>query len=56
MIDAHDTFVRSLEQAPAELIAVHQKRPSDELARMIRQLELEIADLRPGADKAPEAG
>jgi hypothetical protein len=39
---------RSLEQALADLNASYQTRPSAELARMIRQLEFEIAD-RKGA-------
>jgi hypothetical protein len=40
--------IRSLEQALADLVAKHEKRPTAELARMIRQLELEIAE-RKGA-------
>jgi hypothetical protein len=36
--------MRSLEQALADLVAKHRKNPSPELARMIRQLEIEIAE------------
>jgi hypothetical protein len=36
--------MRSLEQALADLLAKQQKNPSPELARMIRQLEIEIAE------------
>ena len=39
-----DEPVRSLEQALADLMAKHEKRPTAGLARMIRQLELEIAE------------
>jgi hypothetical protein len=35
---------RSLEQALTDLVAKHEKRPTAELARMIRQLEAEIAE------------
>jgi hypothetical protein len=35
---------RSLEQALADLNTKYQGRPSAELARMIRQLEVEIAN------------
>jgi len=34
---------RSIEQARADLIATYNKRPSAALARMIEQLEAEIA-------------
>jgi len=40
-VDAH---IRSMEQALADLVAKYQKQPSPELARMIRQLEVEIAE------------
>ncbi len=43
-----DEPMRSLEQALADLIAQHEKRPTPELPRMIRQLEIEIAE-RKGA-------
>jgi hypothetical protein len=33
-----------MEQALAELVAKYQKQPTSELARMIRQLEIEIAE------------
>jgi hypothetical protein len=36
--------IRSLEQALADLLAKHHNNPSPELARMIRQLEMEIAE------------
>lgn len=39
-----DSRARTLEEALADLIATNEKRPSPELARMIRQLEAEIAD------------
>ena len=39
-----DSRARTLEEALADLLATHEKRPSAELARMIRQLEAEIAD------------
>jgi len=35
---------RSLHEALADLRAAHERRPSAELARMIGQLESEIAD------------
>ena len=35
---------RSLEEALADLVATYEKRPSAHLARMIRQLETEIAE------------
>jgi hypothetical protein len=38
----------SLEQALADLLATFEKRPSPELARMIRQLETEIAERKEG--------
>jgi hypothetical protein len=50
-----DDEVRSLEQALADLVAKHEKRPSADLARMIRQLELEIAE-RTGAAEASQRG
>jgi hypothetical protein len=46
-----DARVRSMEQALADLVAKYQEQPSPELARMIRQLEIEIAErkgARPG--------
>jgi hypothetical protein len=39
---------RSLEEALSDLRAAHEKRPSPELARMIRQLETEIAGRKAG--------
>jgi hypothetical protein len=39
---------RSLEEALADLVASYEKRPSPELARMIRQLETEIAGRKAG--------
>ena len=45
---------RSLDQALADLRAKHEKRPSADLARMIRQLELEIAE-RKGTRQGPAA-
>jgi hypothetical protein len=36
--------LRSLEQALADLNTKYERRPSAELARMIRQLEAEIAN------------
>jgi hypothetical protein len=39
-----DARVRSMEQALADLVAKYQEQPSPELARMIRQLEIEIAE------------
>ena len=36
--------MRSLEQALADLLAKHQNNPTPELARMIRQLEIEIVE------------
>ena len=35
---------RSIEEAVADLLAKYQRRPSAELARMIEQLQAEIAD------------
>jgi hypothetical protein len=35
---------RSLEQALVDLLAKYAKHPSNELARMIQQLQAEIAD------------
>ena len=39
-----DDHVRSLEEALADLLAKYEEHPSPELGRMIRQLELEIAE------------
>jgi hypothetical protein len=36
--------LRSMEEAVADLLAKYQWRPSAELARMIEQLQAEIAD------------
>jgi hypothetical protein len=41
---AVDDHVRSLEEALADLLAKYEENPSPELGRMIRQLELEIAE------------
>ena len=41
---AVDDHVRSLEEALADLLAKYEEHPSPELGRMIRQLELEIAE------------
>ena len=38
-----------MEEALANLVAKYQKRPSAELARMIRQLEIEIAERKTAA-------
>jgi hypothetical protein len=46
MADCIEKRVRSMEEALADLIAKHQKSPRAELARMIRQLEIEIAERR----------
>ena len=46
-------FPRTLEQALADLLASYEKRPNPELARMIRQLETEIAE-REGASRPPD--
>jgi hypothetical protein len=43
-IDASFRERRSLEKAFADLVAKYEKHPSEELARMIRQLEAEIAE------------
>ena len=39
-----DDRLRSLEEALADLLAKDEENPSHELRRMIRQLELEIAE------------
>lgn len=39
-----DSRLRTLEAALADLVATYEIRPSADLARMIRQLEAEIAD------------
>ena len=44
---------RSLEQALSDLLATYEKRPSPQLARMIRQLEIEIAE-RKDASRRPD--
>lgn len=44
---------RSLEQALADLLETYEKRPGPELARMIRQLETEIAE-RKRASRPPD--
>jgi hypothetical protein len=41
---AEDDHLRSLEEALADLLAKYEENPSPELGRMIRQLELEIAE------------
>jgi hypothetical protein len=47
-----DARVRSMEQALADLVDKYQKQPTPELARMIRQLEIEIAE-RKGIRRSP---
>ena len=42
-----------VEQAHADLLAAYEKRPHAALARMIEQLEAEIAARKSGAAKAP---
>jgi hypothetical protein len=44
MTDRINDRMRSIEEALADLIAKHQQRPTEELARMILQLETEIAE------------
>lgn len=44
MPESIDARVRSMEQALADLVAKYQRQPTPELARMIRQLEIEIAE------------
>ena len=44
MTQSVDARVRSMEKALADLVAKYEKQPSPELARMIRQLEIEIAE------------
>jgi len=39
-----DDRLRSLEKTLADLLAKYEENPSPELGRMIRQLELEIAE------------
>jgi hypothetical protein len=39
-----DDRLRSLEEALADLLKKYEENPSPELGRMIRQLELEIAE------------
>jgi hypothetical protein len=39
-----DDRLRSLEEALADLLKKYEEHPSPELGRMIRQLELEIAE------------
>ena len=39
-----DDRLRSLEEALADLLAKNQENPSPALGRMIRQLEIEIAE------------
>jgi len=42
--DPIDDRIWSLEETLAELIAKYRKKPSQKLGRMIRQLEIEIAE------------
>jgi hypothetical protein len=48
-----DMSVRTMAKALTDLRATYEKRPSPELARMIRQLENEIAE-RSGRRRPPE--
>ena len=41
-----DNRLRSLEEALADLLKKYEENPSAELGRMIRQIELEIAELK----------
>jgi len=45
--------IRSLEQALADLLAKNEKQPTAELARMLRQLELEVAERKRAAAAGP---
>jgi hypothetical protein len=49
----HDMPVRTMANALTDLRATYEKRPSPELARMIRQLETEIAE-RSGGGRPPD--
>ena len=44
---------RTIEQAHADLLAAYEKRPHAALARMIEQLEAEIAARKSSAAKVP---